>query len=99
MDYGSDLLLARGSREGGPETCRSHRRAARRPKGGQWSLRISRRRLTLRGDVNERGRPSSAASIATPPVKLARNSSFMQRMTKTRSCSERAAIFLSISER
>ena len=54
MDYGSDLLLARGSREGGPETCRSHRRAARRPKGGQWSLRISRRRLTLRGYVNER---------------------------------------------
>jgi hypothetical protein len=53
MDYGSDLLLARGSREGGPETCRSHRRAARRPKGGQWSLRISRRRLTLRGYVKE----------------------------------------------
>ena len=23
MDYGSDLLLARGSREGGPETCQS----------------------------------------------------------------------------
>ena len=65
MDYGSDLLLARGSREGGPETCRSHRRAARRPKGGQWSLRISRRRLTLRGYVNERGRRSSAASIAS----------------------------------
>ena len=29
MDYGSDLLLARGYREGGPETCRSHRRVAR----------------------------------------------------------------------
>jgi hypothetical protein len=36
----------------------------RRPKGGQKSLRDISAELTLRGYVNERGRPFSAASIA-----------------------------------
>jgi DNA invertase Pin-like site-specific DNA recombinase len=36
----------------------------KRPKGGQRSLRDISAELTLRGYVNERGRPFSAASIA-----------------------------------
>jgi hypothetical protein len=36
----------------------------RRPEGGQLSLREISAELTLRGYVNERGRPFSAASIA-----------------------------------
>jgi hypothetical protein len=41
----------------------------RRPKGGQRSLRDISAELTLRGYVNERGRPFSGASIAAmlPP--------------------------------